>query len=101
LTLRGEVVGEHLEEVLRGGDALFLRLGEDGVLLHIGRHDVFVVALGVGGGEVAPQLGGDVGIADLVAVGVAVDANDAILCPAELVLAEAYCAHSGLLSGKN
>lgn len=61
----GEVLGEPQQEGFRRTDAVPGE-GEDRVLLRVGGHHVAVVAGQVRGGEVAPQLRGDVQVLDLV-----------------------------------
>ena len=80
-------VAEH--DVVDLVDALLLGEGEGGVLLGVGGQDVCLVAGDVGVVEPASQRGGDVEVPDLVAGGVAVDADDAALGLAVLVGAQA------------
>ncbi len=79
------MVGQTHEELFGRAHAQLLGLREDRVLLGVGGDDVFVAAFGVSGLEVAPQLRGDVEIADLVAIGIAVDPHESVLRLAVLV----------------
>ena len=90
---RGEVVGQAHDELFGRAHAQFLGLREDRVLLRISGHDVFVVAFGVRGLEIAPQLRGDVEIAEFVALGVAVDPHQSVLRLAVLVRCQSDLAH--------
>src|SRR5699024_7024900 len=81
------------EELLGRAHAQFLGLGEDRVLLCVGGDDVLVVAFGVRSLEVAPQLRGDVEIADLVTLRVAVDPPESVLRLAVLIRCQSDLAH--------
>jgi hypothetical protein len=83
-----EVVREGQRVVLRRADTVFLGEREGGVLLGVGGQHRALVPGDVGGREVPAQGGRDVEVADLVAVGVAVDPHDAVLRFAVLVGAQ-------------
>ena len=82
----GRPVGGQVEqERLRRGDAELLGLRVDHVLLGVGGVHVHVVALGEGGREVAPELGGHVQVVEGVPGAVPVDLDQAYLRLAVLV----------------
>jgi hypothetical protein len=81
------VLAEAQKEGLGGADA-FAGKGVDGVLLGVSGHHVGVVALKVGGLEVATQLRSDVQVLNLVAVRIAGDFDDPDFGLSVLVVAE-------------
>src|SRR5699024_4603716 len=89
----GEVIGQAEEALLGRAHAQFLGLGADRVLLCAVGADVLIVAFGVRSLEVAPQLRGDVEIADLVTLRVAVDPHESVLRLAVLIRCQSDLAH--------
>jgi DNA-binding PucR family transcriptional regulator len=83
-----EVPAQREGVVLDFAQALLLGERVAGVLLGVGGKHARLVTVAVGGGEVAAQRRGDHDVADLVAVGVAVDPHDAVLRLPVLVVPE-------------
>ncbi len=88
LDVVGEVARQRQRVVLDLADAPLLGEGETRVLLRVGRQHLGLVAGQVRGGEVAAERRRYVEVADLVPIGVAVDAHDSGLGLAVLVVAE-------------